>query len=77
MKTNYWFPRRPPSRGWGWGLPIAWQGWAVLMLFFGGLIAGCIYLAPFGQLTVIAFGIIMAIALLLIAVWKGEPPRPD
>jgi hypothetical protein len=33
-----WFPAK--RYGWGWGLPVAWQGWVVLLawlaLFVGG-----------------------------------------
>jgi hypothetical protein len=26
--SRYWFPAK--RYGWGWGLPVTWQGWAVL-----------------------------------------------
>lgn len=41
---KYWFPAK--QYGWGWGLPNAWQGWAVLA-GFGLLLAA----AAFGVST--------------------------
>ena len=29
-RDQYWFPAK--RRGWGWGPPTVWQGWAVLVL---------------------------------------------
>ena len=31
---RYWFPVHPARNGWGWGLPIAWQGWVAFLVFF-------------------------------------------
>ena len=28
---QYWFPVK--RYGWGWGLPIVWQGWVVLVAY--------------------------------------------
>jgi len=28
--NNYWF--RAKRYGWGWGLPITWQGWVVFVV---------------------------------------------
>lgn len=35
---GYWFPAK--RYGWGWGFPIAWQGWLVFGAFLGLLVAG-------------------------------------
>jgi len=45
MQTNgdYWFPAK--RYGWGWGFPITWQGWLVLLGFFALVLFG-IYLFP-------------------------------
>ncbi|MFP5392392.1 MAG: hypothetical protein ACLGI6_12755 [Gammaproteobacteria bacterium] len=69
----YWFPVRPAAHGWGWGLPITWQGWVVLLLFFVLLTGGSIVLAPYGVVAVIANGCASAGFLLAVAFWKGEP----
>ena len=37
MTERAWFA--PKSVGYGAGLPIAWQGWAVLIAFLVGLVA--------------------------------------
>ncbi|WP_267876280.1 hypothetical protein [Massilia sp. AB1] len=33
MEKKYWFPAKPPECGCGWGLPLAWQGWAVVVSY--------------------------------------------
>jgi hypothetical protein len=43
-EQKYWF--RAKRYGWGWGLPITWQSWAVLGLWFAALILGRRYLVP-------------------------------
>ena len=73
MNKQYWFPVRPASRGWGWGLPLVWQGWAVYAVFFAALVGGPVLLAPYGQLVTIAWGCIAAAAFLAVVAWKGEP----
>lgn len=70
---RYWFPVRPAARGWGWGLPQVWQGWAVLAGFCVLLVGGLFALAPYGQLACVMFGCVMGGALIAIAAWKGEP----
>ncbi len=72
-KVTYWFPAK--QYGWGWGVPVAWQGWAVLAIFTGLMVAGGLMLLPgYGP---VVFGVYTAVlSILLIAVcWiKGEPP---
>ena len=76
MKTQqYWFPVRPASRGWGWGLPLVWQGWVVYGAFFATLIGGLILLAPYGQLVTIGYSCLLAVLFLALVTWKGEPQR--
>jgi hypothetical protein len=72
-EKQYWFPAK--SFGWGWGLPVTWQGWLVLAGFIALVALGTVLLEP--ATHVLAFGIYVGIlALLLVAVcWiKGEPP---
>ena len=40
-RSRYWFPAK--RYGWGWGLPVAWQGWLVLAVFFGLVAAGMLF----------------------------------
>jgi hypothetical protein len=36
-KPDYWFAVK--RYGWGWGMPVRWQGWAALALYFVSIIA--------------------------------------
>lgn len=72
-KKRYWFPVRPASSGWGWGLPLVWEGWAVLVGFFALLIGGMTVLAPYGQFAAVGYACVLAGCLLAVAFWKGEP----
>ena len=72
-ERQYWFPAK--SFGWGWGLPITWQGWLVLAGFIALVALGTVFLKP--DTHALAFAIyVVILALLLVAVcWiKGEPP---
>jgi len=42
-ETRYWFTAK--RYGWGWGFPIAWQGWLVFAAFVLLLVVGA-YLFP-------------------------------
>ena len=70
---KYWFPAK--RYGWGWGLPITWQGWAVLIIFASLLLAGAFLFPP--KRDVVAFlvytGVITA-AFCAVCYAKGEPP---
>jgi hypothetical protein len=72
-KPQYWFPVK--RYGWGWGLPVRWQGWVVLLLYFTLIYIGIRYFRP--RDNVAGFLVSLAFAsLLLVAVvaWKGEKP---
>jgi hypothetical protein len=76
MKTQqFWFPVRPASRGWGWGLPLVWQGWVVYGVFFAALIGGLILLAPYGELVTVGYSCLLAVLFMALVAWKGEPQR--
>jgi hypothetical protein len=72
--SRYWFPAK--RYGWGWGPPVAWQGWVVIAGFFAFAIAG-IFLVPPQQSAPKFIGYIVALLVLMTAIcwWKGEPPR--
>ena len=74
MSQHYWFPAK--RYGWGWGAPTAWQGWAVLALYFALFAAGAIAFALTTSLAAfIAWAVALNLALVAICWWKGEPPR--
>lgn len=68
-EDDYWFPAK--AYGWGWGLPVRWQGWAVTVLYLL-LLLGSGVLLPGGSRSA-AFGILTLI-LIGICWWKGESP---
>jgi len=73
-ERGYWFPAK--RYGWGWGLPVRWQGWVVLVAFVALLVGGSIVLRPAKALTFYLVYVVVLCALLTLVCWlKGEPPR--
>ncbi len=73
-EQTYWFAAK--RYGWGWGLPITWQGWAVLIAFLCLVLAGTRIFPPKTSLVAYVGYIIALSIILLIVCWKkGEPPR--
>ena len=71
---EYWFPAK--TRGWGWGPPRTWQGWAVLAAYAGLLVLGFIAFPPPREITLFLVHTWIVTALLIGICWlKGEPPR--
>ena len=71
----YWFPAK--RYGWGWGPPITWQGWVVLVVWAAALFEG-LYLLRHNRYQLAArlgFVLLMGAVLTLLCYWKGEPPR--
>ncbi|MGZ5182031.1 MAG: hypothetical protein ACXWC2_16220 [Ramlibacter sp.] len=73
-EKKYWFPAKPRGMGWGWGLPITWQGWVVFIGFFVLVSVGLYVVRPFGELAFALWTGLLAAALLGICFLKGEPP---
>jgi hypothetical protein len=74
MSTNnprYWF--RAKRYGLGWGLPLAWQGWAAFVSWTLIFPSGLRFLTPRGGPLRWGFAAAMIILLLGICYWKGEP----
>jgi hypothetical protein len=71
---KYWFPAK--RYGWGWGPPVTWQGWTVLIVWTAAFTAGVSLLLPtrrpvlYGVFVAAMIGIILAVCYA-----KGEPPR--
>ena len=72
---QYWFAAK--RYGWGWGLPITWQGWVVLVLLLWLAVVFSVtrYLMPHGLVFHLAFVLVMVLVLVGICYKKGEPPR--
>ena len=71
---QYWFPAK--QYGWGWGPPITWQGWVVLLAFAGLLVAGALIVPPRQSLAgFVSYAVVLTVLLVGVCWWKGEPPR--
>ena len=74
VAPRYWFPAK--RYGWGWGLPIAWQGWLVLAVFIAMVLAGAFLLPPRQMLVAYIVYVIVISGVFTWVCWlKGEPPR--
>jgi hypothetical protein len=70
---QFWFPAK--RYGWGWGPPVAWQGWVVLAAFFLLMLAGPFLFPPTRDiLAFLVYTVVMCLALVAICYVKGEPP---
>ena len=73
-RIGYWFPAK--RYGWGWGLPITWQGRVVFAVFFGLVAAGAFLFPPRQMLvTYVVYVVLLCVVLIGICWLKGEPPR--
>jgi hypothetical protein len=72
-KQDYWFPVK--RYGWGWALPVRWQGWAVLALYFGSMYWAIRYFPPRDSVAgFLLWLLVTSVLLVAIVVWKGERP---
>jgi hypothetical protein len=73
-KPRYWFPAK--RYGWGWGLPSTWEGWVVLGVYVGLLVALCVLVPADRYPNWFWTGLTSLVTTLItICWWKGEPPR--
>jgi hypothetical protein len=70
---KYWF--RAKQYGWGWGLPLTWQGWAVFVGWFAVFIPATVHFLPGRPAAFMVFTLLMGLLLVAICYIKGEPPR--
>jgi hypothetical protein len=71
---DIWFPAK--RYGWGWGLPVTWQGWAVMAAYFVVLLIGVFGIDPERQLPLfMAWMVGWSAVLVAVCWWKGERPR--
>lgn len=73
QRPAYWFKAK--RYGWGWGLPLTWQGWSVFILWPVALMVGGRYLVPRHLYAFLTFALVMACLLIGICYKTGEPPR--
>ena len=71
--ATFWFPAK--SYGWGWGLPVKWQGWAVLGVYFLLLFLGIKLLHAQGNIDGFFLYLgVLTVALIAVIAVKGERP---
>ena len=72
-EKRYWF--RAIKTGWSWGLPLVWQGWVAWLIFGIVMYFNLVYVHDINETlywVVLAFS---AIGMLVLHIFKGEPPR--
>lgn len=74
LPKKYWFKAK--TYGYGWGLPLCWQGWVVLLGYIAGIIAVAIVFPPDRAIVPHAF-LVAGLTAILVAICMrtGEPPR--
>lgn len=71
---RFWF--RAKRYGWGWGLPLTWEGWLVLVGYVAMVVAGRYIFPPAGQRSgFIAYVVVLTVVLCAICYAKGEPAK--
>jgi hypothetical protein len=71
--TKYWFPAK--RFGWGWGFPVTWQGWVVLIVYLALVVAGIpVVKVPKGEIAYLGYVALLTIVLIAICWMTGEPP---
>ncbi|MES2259199.1 MAG: hypothetical protein V4724_11800 [Pseudomonadota bacterium] len=74
IKPAYWFPAK--RYGWGWGAPITWQGWLVILAYLALLLGGALRFQAVTDPAPYSIYVAVLTALLVAICWlKGEPPR--
>lgn len=73
---GYWF--RKKVIGWGWGLPLRWQGWAVMAVFVAGLAISVARVPPHLHPVLFPLSVGALIAAFTAVAWMtGEPLGKD
>jgi hypothetical protein len=73
-KPRYWFAAK--RYGWGWGLPLTWEGWVVFAVWMAIFLTAVPLLRSPGHALAHAFFVFAMVAALFgVCYWRGEPPR--
>jgi hypothetical protein len=75
MQTSkYWFPAK--RVGWGWGFPVTWQGWLVLIAYLALVVGGIpVVQVTKGDIAYLLYVVFLTVVLVAICWLKGEPQR--
>jgi hypothetical protein len=75
-ETRYWVPAK--RFGWGWGLPVTWEGWLVFAAFLALLVAGAFIFPPRANLAAyLAYVVLLCAALVGVTWLKGRRRAGD
>jgi hypothetical protein len=73
-QKKYWFPAK--RYGWGWGLPVCWQGWGVLAAYVASEALIAFFFPPAEHPAVFLVSTLVSTAVLVAVAWlKGEPTQ--
>jgi hypothetical protein len=76
-EDRIWFPAK--TYGWGWGLPLCWQGWVVFGVWWVLLVGGSVVIphthAAVFAVAYSAYAVTLGTALVAVCWLKGEKPR--
>lgn len=70
---DIWFPAK--RYGWGWGFPITWQGWVVLLVYLVLLFLGTNEFLRTQNMMFFAYLALITVGLVVVCYQKGETPR--
>ena len=62
--------------GWGWGLPVTWQGWLIVVAFIAMAVGGAFAFPPMTEpAAYFIYVAVLSFALVGVCWFTGEPPR--
>jgi len=71
---RYWFAAK--TFGWGWGLPLTWEGWLVLIAYLIALPVAVAFFPPDRNMPGFLASVFGLSGVLVAICWrKGEPPK--
>ena len=74
IDKHYWFPAM--RYGFGWGLPITWQGWLSMIAVIDlAALGGLTIPERYGVLVFVCYDVVLVSLFLGLCWWKGEPPK--
>lgn len=74
QSSDIWFPAK--LYGWGWGLPVNWKGWIVLLVYIGLVLLLTSQFSPETDLVSwLSYFVPLTLVLIVICWLKGEKPK--
>ena len=73
-RPRYWFAAK--TYGWGWGLPLTWEGWLVLLAYLILLPLAVVFFPPDRNMPGFLTSVFGLSTVLIAICWlTGEPPK--